>query len=223
MFAEPFGVSFRKQRKVVKLAAQFTAQIPAFAERMESGGRELVLLKFGKQCAQFLRESGSPRAAAKKFEFAFMLHQQGAQHHDAAFVGQKFRRRDAELFQNESREPVEGKNVQSREAGNFAAGEQLTFELKCRLFGREQNQRRAVGIFPQRGADFLQTAERLAAAGGAEEKSRLHRRIFRPKTLWRKAIYLQFVTNSDWSRAAIFVSFGQRRVIIPGVWENGFA
>jgi hypothetical protein len=34
---------------------------------------------------------------------------------------------------------------------------------------------------------------------------------------------LQFVPKPCWSRAAIFVSFGQRRVIIPGVWENGFA
>jgi len=59
-------------------------------------------------------------------------------------------------------------------------------------FGREQNQRRpcrakvkrrrAFGIFQQRGTDFLQAKKSLAAAGGAEEKSRLHGGIFNAKT-----------------------------------------
>ena len=52
--------------------------------------------------------------------------------------------------------------------------EQLAFELKRGLFGREENQRLAFGIFAQRGADFREAAEGLAAAGGAEEKARLH-------------------------------------------------
>ena len=59
-------------------------------------------------------------------------------------------------------------------AGYFRISEQLAFELERGLLGGEQNQWRAGGIFPQRGADFRQTAEGLAAAGGAEEKARLH-------------------------------------------------
>ena len=63
-------------------------------------------------------------------------------------------------------------------AGNFTAGEQLPFELEGGLLGREQDQWRAIRIFPQRGADFLKTTERLAAAGRAEEKARLHTGFF---------------------------------------------
>jgi hypothetical protein len=66
-------------------------------------------------------------------------------------------------------------------AGNFTAGEQLPFELEGGLLGREQDQWRAIRIFPQRGADFLKTTERLAAAGRAEEKSRLHTGFFTQK------------------------------------------
>ena len=58
-------------------------------------------------------------------------------------------------------------------------GEQLAFELKRGLFGRKQN--RAAGrraLFAQRGTDFPQATECLAAAGGAEEKSRLHTGFF---------------------------------------------
>jgi hypothetical protein len=46
--------------------------------------------------------------------------------------------------------------------------------LESGLLGREQDERRPFRVFPQRDADFAKTAERLAAAGGAEEKSRLH-------------------------------------------------
>ena len=102
------------------------------------------------------------------------------------------------------------------------AGEQLAFELKGGLFGGEQDERRAFGIVPQSSADFHKAAECLAAAGGAEEKSRLHRGIFRPKTPWRKAIYLQFMANPGWSRAVIFVSFVKKRAIISSVWGIGF-
>ncbi len=57
-------------------------------------------------------------------------------------------------------------------------GEQLPFELERGLFGRQQDQRRTFGIFAQRITDFRQTAERLAAAGGAEKEACLHTGFF---------------------------------------------
>ena len=65
--------------------------------------------------------------------------------------------------------------MQAREAVQGIICEQLAFELECCLFGREKNERLAFGIFFQRSVDFFKTAESFAAAGGAEEKSRLHR------------------------------------------------
>ncbi len=112
-----------------------------------------------------------------------MPEQQRAQHHDAAFIVQLVGRRDRQFFQDKSRQPVEGKNVQPRVTGQFPVGEQLAFELERGLFGRQQNQRPArlrlgAAIFPQRGADFGKTAEGLAAAGGTEEKAHLHTGFF---------------------------------------------
>jgi hypothetical protein len=72
------------------------------------------------------------------------------------------------------REAFERQNLQARESLQRGIGEQLPFELKCRLLGREKNERCAFGIFFERGADFSEAAEGFAAAGGAEEKSRLH-------------------------------------------------
>jgi len=68
--------------------------------------------------------------------------------------------------------------LQSRKTGYFPGLEQLAFELERGLFGREKNQRRTGGIAGQRGPHFGETAERLAAAGRAEEKARLHAGIF---------------------------------------------
>jgi hypothetical protein len=107
-----------------------------------------------------------------------MTHKQRSQNHDAAFIGQKFWRRDVQLFENESRETLEGQNVKSREAGKFFAGKQLPLELERGLFGREKNERIAFGIFCEGFADFGQAAESLAAAGWAEKESRLHREFF---------------------------------------------
>ena len=59
--------------------------------------------------------------------------------------------------------------------------EQLTFKLRGGLLGREQQERRAVRRRDQFTADFREAAEGLAAAGGAEQKSRLHRDVFNRK------------------------------------------
>jgi hypothetical protein len=46
--------------------------------------------------------------------------------------------------------------------------------LKRGLLGRKKNERRACGIFFEGCAHFGEAAESFAAAGGAEEKARLH-------------------------------------------------
>ena len=65
--------------------------------------------------------------------------QQGAQNHDAALGGNQPGRRLVQGFQNEFRQPVEGKNVEPLKPGQFARGQQLAFKLEGGLFGREQH------------------------------------------------------------------------------------
>jgi hypothetical protein len=134
-----------------------------------------MLLQFAEQLAELLGETGAARAGAKQFQFAFVPHQQGAQHHHASFLGKQSRRHwGGERVEDEPREPLERKNVQSRVSWQGAVGEQLAFELERGLLGRKQNQRRAFRRLMQCLADFRQTAKRLAAAGWTEEKMRLH-------------------------------------------------
>ena len=182
------------------LSRSSPTQFFAPGERAEFGGRELVLLKFGEQRAEFLREAGAAGAAAKQFQFIRMPQQQGAQHHEPAFGGKQFRRRDVEFFKNELCQPVEGKNLQPREAGNLPGFEQLAFELKCGLFRREKDQWLTGGIAGQCGTDFGEAAESFAAAGGAEEKARLHAGIFTQRRKGAK----EFIVNNA---PAFFISF----------------
>jgi hypothetical protein len=78
------------------------------------------------------------------------------------------------LVENKLREPLEGKDLQTRIAGERIIREQLAFELKRGLFGCKKNQRTAFGIFDQCGTCFREAAEGFAAASGTKEKSRLH-------------------------------------------------
>ena len=87
------------------------------------------------------------------------------------------------------------------------AGEQLAFELKRGLFGREKDQWCAFGIVPQRGANFGEAAECLAAAGGAEEKSHLHTAFFAQRRDGAK----EFIRRCA---AIFFVSFQEDLIII---------
>ena len=52
----------------------------------------------------------------EQFQFILVPQQQRAQNHDAAFVGKNFGGATFKFFENELREPLEGKNVQPREA-----------------------------------------------------------------------------------------------------------
>ena len=67
VFGEPAGIIFVEQREVEQLVLQLPPDFFGLRERAQFGGRELVLLQFRKQRAQFRREARTPRAAAKQF------------------------------------------------------------------------------------------------------------------------------------------------------------
>jgi len=75
-----------QQGEVVELVAEFGGQSVAPRERAEFGGRELVLLEFVEQRADFLREARPARAPAEQFQFFLMPQEQRAQDHHAAFI-----------------------------------------------------------------------------------------------------------------------------------------
>ena len=123
-----------------------------------------------------------------------MPENQRPQNHDAPLLGERFRRVNLEVFQNELREPLEGQDVQPRVTLELRIAQQLTFELGSGLFGREQKQRRAVRRRDQFTADLRKAAEGLAAASGSEQKSRLHTDVFNQKDAARqknKEFYFQ--------------------------------
>jgi hypothetical protein len=103
--------------------------------------------------------------------------------------------------------------MQPREAVQRIVGEQLTFELKRRLFWREENERCAFGIFFERGADLGEAAEGFAAAGGAEEKSRLHGKILSQRREEAKA-QRNFIVNNA---LEFFISFPEIQFTISAV------
>ena len=177
VFAQPVGVFFREQREVVELVAEFSSEFFIGGQRAEFRRAELVLLQFREQRSKFLRKTTTLGAAREQFQFFRVPVQQRAQDHQPPFAGQQFRRRDVQRFKNELREAVEGKDVQPREPGDFPTIEQLAFNLKRSLLGREEDERRAVRRGGERGADFGEAAEGLAAASGAEEEARLHTEI----------------------------------------------
>ena len=79
-----------------------------------------------------------------------------------------------ERVENELREAIKGKDLQPCETGKFFVREQLAFDLKRSLLGREQDERRAIGCGGERGTDFREAAEGFSTASGTEEKARLH-------------------------------------------------
>ena len=176
---EPVGVSVEQQGEVMELVLEFAIRAGTPGQRAESGGRELMLLQFTEQLAELLGETGASGAGAEQFQFAFVPQQQRAQDHHPPFLGEQPRRpRDAQRIEDKLREPLERKNVQARISGQSPGVKQLAFELKRRLLGRKQDQRRAFRRRRQGGADFGEAAERLAAAGRPEEKMRLHALLF---------------------------------------------
>ena len=103
-----------------------------------------------------------------------MAVQQSAQDHETTFAGQQFRRREIQAFENKTGEAVKGKNLQARETSELDIGEELAFELKGGLLGREDDQRVAVRLSFEGGAHFGEAAESLAAASGAKKEAHRH-------------------------------------------------
>ena len=178
VFVKPVEIRAEQQGEVRQLGAEHGWQSLAAGEGGEDFWRETGALKFAQQQTELLREAGQARGGAEQFQLRLLLREQGAQHHHAALVIEPLRRRGGKFFKDETGEALEGKNLQTGVAGRAVAGEQLAFELEGGLLGREQDERRAGGIGAQRGADFLQAAEGLAAAGGAEKEARLHATVF---------------------------------------------
>ena len=110
-----------------------------------------------------------------------MPENQRTQDHHASLLRERLRRVKLEFFQDELREPLEGEDVKPRVTLELRVSEQLTFKLRGGLLGREQQERRAVRRRDQFTADFREAAEGLAAASGAEQKSRLHGDVFNRK------------------------------------------
>ena len=110
-----------------------------------------------------------------------MFGEQGTQHHDAAFGVEQARGDGGEFAEGEVGEAIKRDDLQAGVTGERGVGEQLAFELKCGLLGREENQRRAIGRAEEFGANLGEAAESFAAASGAEEEARLHGESFSRK------------------------------------------
>ena len=180
-------------------------------------GRELMLLQFTEQLAELLREPRPPGAAPEQFQFVFMPQDQRAQHHDAALVVQLVGRRHRQLFQNKSRQPVERKNMQPRVAGTTpspASNWRSSWNVAC--LGASRTSGGPSGHCLQRGADFGKAAERLAAAGGTEEKARLHAGFFAQSP----AAQSNLLGSGCIFCIIFFISFRADLIMLAARWKN---
>jgi hypothetical protein len=78
------------------------------------------------------------------------------------------------LFEDKRGQTLKGKNGKPRVTGQGGIGQKLTFQLEGGLLGGQENQWRPVRVVAQGGANLRQAPERLAGAGGTEEKARAH-------------------------------------------------
>jgi hypothetical protein len=157
-------------------------------QRREATGGKLLSLKLAQEQVQLLREAGQPGRRVKDFQPGLVPAKQGAQRHDPPLFFQHLPRRAGEFAENKTGEPVERENLQARVTGQRRTGQQLALELKRGLFGREQQQRRALRAIAQGIPNLRQATERLPAAGGSEKKPDLHASFFHLKKPGRKGI-----------------------------------
>ena len=185
MHLEPVEIIPQQGGEVVEFEgeAAFAGVAGQFQQRFR---REAVTLKFAQGEAELPGKAGEPGAGAKQFQLLAPPGEQCAQDHQAAFLVKHPGRRLAELLEDKAREPLEGKDAQARVANEVIVREQLAFELKGGLLGREQNQWRTFRRTRQRGTDFGKAAMRLAAASGAEKEVDLHAGFFHAKPGGRK-------------------------------------
>ncbi len=170
---QPGVVGAEQVLEVVEFVAELGAFVATGGEAREAVGRDLVPLKFAEELAELAREAGESRGGTEDFQRVLLTGEQRAQHHHAAFVIKQVRH-SAEGVEQPAREAVEGDDLQSRVTGELRVIEELSFELEGGLLGRKEQERRACGRAEQLGADFLEAAPGLAAAGGTEEEVDAH-------------------------------------------------
>ena len=100
------------------------------------------------------------------------------------------------MIEDEKSQALEGKNEEPRVAREGRPGEQLALELIRGLLGRDEQQGRAVGRGGKRGADFSEAAKGLAAAGGSEEKARLHGNVLAQRRAEAKGVVTPDYTST---------------------------
>ena len=170
---QPLVIGAQQVVEVVEFVAERGTLGAALGEAGEARGRKLVALELAEELAELAGETGQARGGAEDAERGLLAGQQRAQHHHAALVIEQFRD-GAKGFEQPAREAVEGDDLQTRITGEVRAFQNLALQLKRRLLGCEEQERRAVGSALQLGADFLQATPSLAAAGRAEEEVDAH-------------------------------------------------
>ena len=81
-----------------------------------------MTLKFAEQQTELLREASESGGGAEDFQFALLLHEQGAQNHNATFLAEHFAGGDAEIAQDKTGKPFKRQDVQSCGAVEFRVG-----------------------------------------------------------------------------------------------------
>src|ERR1019366_3079404 len=114
--------------------------------------------------AQLPGKTGQAGAAVENLQVGAAAGQEGAQDHDAPLFREQRGPGPAQLFENESGEAFEGKNVKARVAGQGGTAQELPFQLESSLLGGEENEGRPLGILAQGGADFRQAPESFPGA-----------------------------------------------------------
>ena len=110
------------------------------------------------------RARRQPRAGSKQFELRAGFCQQTAQHHEPALFVQHPGTFFLEPFEDKTSQALKRKDVKPGVTWDGGAVEQLLLQLIGALFGREQNQRRALGRFAERLSSLLQAAKSFSAA-----------------------------------------------------------
>ena len=185
---QPLQVGFQDQCRVVQLSRQARMPLKRSGQRRKPLRRQFLALKLAQQQVQLLGKSREPGCRVKDLQARLVAAQQGTKRHDTALFLKHRTRRRRKFVQNESCQPVERKNLQARVTMQRRSGEQLTFELKRGLLGREQQQWRTLRRLAQGLPNLRQATERLSAAGRPEEKPDLHAPVFHRKPPGRKGI-----------------------------------
>ncbi len=171
---QPRFVGAQHLRQIEELVAQPAARPRSLREFLQSVGTDLMFLQLTQHAAELLGESGQAGRRVKHAQLSAQPGQQRAQHHHAALGAQQLAWGGARQGQDHFRQPVEGENPQPGVTCERGIREQLPFELERGLFRRQQHQRQTFRVGEECVPNLAQTAEGLAAAGGAQNETRMH-------------------------------------------------